>query len=98
MPFGLKNAGATYQWMVTRMFKEMISKTVEVYINDMMVKTKENGGHAHDLEGVFHILRLHKLCLNAKKYAFGVGSGKFLGYTITACGIEVNPNQITAIQ
>ena len=90
MPFGLKNAGATYQWMVTRMFKKMIGKTMEVYIDDMVVKTKENGGHAHDLEDVFHILRLHKLCLNAEKCAFEVGLRMFLGYMITAHAIEVN--------
>ena len=69
MPFGLKNARAIYQWMVTQMFKEMIGKTVEVYIYDMVVKTKEIGGHANDLKGDFHILRQHKLCLNAKKCA-----------------------------
>ena len=49
MPFGLKNAGATYQWMVTRMFKELIGKTMEVYIDDMVVKMREEGEHAHDL-------------------------------------------------
>ena len=57
MPFELKNARATYQRMVTRMFTELISKTVEVYINDMVVKTKERVGHACDLMDVFDILR-----------------------------------------
>lgn len=98
MPFGLKNAGATYQRMVTRMFKDLISKTVEVYIDDIVVKTKESGWHACDLEEVFDVLRQHKLRLYAKKCSFGVGSGKFLGYMITMQGIEVNPNQIIAIQ
>ena len=79
MPFGLKNVGATYQWMVTHMFKELIGKKVEVYIDYMVVKTKENVGHAHDLVEVFNILRQHKLHLHAEKCAFGVGLGNFLG-------------------
>lgn len=78
MPFGLKNAGDTYQWMVTHMFQELISKTVEVYIDDMVVKTKEEGTHARDLQSVFDILKQHKLRLNAKKCAFG-GIGQILG-------------------
>lgn len=78
--------------MVTRMFKELISTTVGVYIDDMVVKTRERVGYAYDLEKVFGILRQHKLRLNAEKCAFGVGSGKFLGYMITTRGIEVNPD------
>lgn len=58
MPFGMKNAGATYQQMVTRMFKELIGKIVEVYINDMVVKTREEGEHAHDMQGVFDIFEV----------------------------------------
>ena len=50
-----------------------------------------------DLRSVFEVLRKHKLRLNASKCSFGVGSGKFLGYMVTRCGIEVNPNQIKAI-
>ena len=92
MPIGLKNVGATYQRMVTRMFKELISTTVGVYIDDMVVKTRERVGYTHDLEKVVGILRQHKLRLKAEKCAFGVGSGKFLGYMITTRGIEVNPD------
>ena len=80
------------------MFKDLIGKTVEVYIDDMVVQTKESGRHARDLVEVFDILRQHKLCLNAEKCSFGVGSDKFLGYMITTRGIEVNPDQIIAIQ
>lgn len=97
MPFGLKNVGATYQRMVTRMFKELIGRTVEVYIDDIVVKTREEGKQAHDLQRVFDILKLHKLCLNTEKCAFGVRSGKFFGYMITTRGIEVDPNQVTTI-
>ena len=98
MPFRLKNVGATYQLMVTWMFKDQIGDTMEVYIDDMVVKNKKSEEHILNLVEVFEILRQHKLCLNANKCAFGVGSGKFLGYMITTRGIEVNPKQITTIQ
>ena len=52
MSFGLKNAGATYQWMMTRMFQEKIGHTIEVYINDMVVKSKQEARHVEDLRGV----------------------------------------------
>lgn len=64
----------------------------------MVVKSKVISEHVKDLDNVFKTLRRHKLCLNASKYSFGVGSGKFLGYMVTHRGIEVNPNQIKAIQ
>ena len=98
MSFGLKNVGATYQRMMTRMFRDKIGSTVEVYIDDMVVKNKQEMQHINDLKGVFEVLRRHKLCLNADKCAFGVGAGKFLGYLITNRGIEVNPNQIEAVK
>ena len=87
MPFGLKNAGVTYQQMMTRMFQDKIGRTVEVYIDDMVVKSKQEIQHIEDLQGVFEVLRQHKLRLNAEKCAFGVGAGKFLGYLITCRGI-----------
>ena len=71
---------------------------MEVYIDDMVVKSKKSVEHVPNLVKIFEILRQHKLRLNASKCAFGVGSGKFLGYMITTQGIEVNPDQITAIQ
>ena len=83
MPFGLKNAGATYQRMMTRMFKDKIGRTLEVYIDDMMVKSKEEQKHIDDLSDVFAVLQQHKLHLNADKSTFGVGVGKFLRYMIT---------------
>ena len=79
MPFALKNTGATYQRMVTRMFKDLIRKTVEVYIDDMVVNSKKNGRHACDLDEVFVILRQHKLCLNAEKRALGGGIRQVFG-------------------
>ena len=97
MPFGLKNAGSTDKRMMTRMFEPQMGKNIEVYIDDMVVKSKVVSKHVRDLGDIFEILRRHKLHLNASKCSFGVGSGKFLGYMVTHRGIEVNPNQIRAI-
>ena len=97
IPFNLKNAGSTYQWMMTKMFKLQLGKNVEIYIDDMVVKSKLVFEHLADLSNVFEILRRHKLRLNASKCSFGVGSGKFLGYMVTHRGIEVNPDQIRAL-
>ena len=97
MPFELKNVGATYQRMMTRMFQDKIGRTVEVNIDDMVVKSKQETQHIKDLQGVFKVLRQHKLCLNADKCAFEVRASKFLGYLITNHGIEVNPDQIEAV-
>ena len=92
MPFRLKNAGSIYQRMMTRMFRPQLGKSIEIYINDKVVKSKMVFEHVGDLENIFEILRRHKLRLNASKCSFGVGSGKFLGYMVTHRGIEVNPD------
>ena len=97
MSFGLKNAGFTYQRMMTRMFEPQLGKSIKIYVDDMVVKSKVVSEHLGDLGSTFGILRKHKLCLNASKCSFGVGSGKFLGYMVTHRGIEVNPDQIKAI-
>jgi len=97
MPFGLKNAGSTYQRMMTKMFEPQLGRNMEVYIDDMVVKSKVVSGHVEDLTSIFGILRKHKLRLNASKCSFGVGSGKFLGYMVTHRGIEVNSDQIKTI-
>ena len=98
MPFGLKNVGTIYQRMMTRMFEPQLGKSIEIYIDDMVVKSKVEFGHINDLKNIFEILRKHKLRLNASKCSFGVRSGKFLGYMVTHRGIEVNPDQIRAIK
>ena len=90
MPFGLKNAGSTYQRMITRMFEPKLGKSIEVYIDDMVIKSKVMSEHVGDLGNIFEILRKHKLRLNDFKCFFGVGSGKFLGYMVTHWGIMVN--------
>ena len=97
MPFGLKNARSIYQRMLTKMFEPQLGKNIDVYIDDMVVKSKLESEHFNDLVNIFGILRRHKLRLNAFKCSFGVRSGKFLRYMVTHRGIEVNPNQIKAI-
>ena len=92
MPFGLKNAGSIYQRMMMKMFESLLGKNMEIYIDDMVVKSKKVSEHLEDLQVVFEILRIHKLRLNASKCSFGVGSGKFLGYMVTHRRIEVNPD------
>ena len=82
---------------MTRMFEPQLGKNIEVYIDDMVVKNKAEAEHLDDLGNIFKILRKHKLRLNATKCSFGVGFGKFLGYIVTHCRIEVDPDQITAI-
>ena len=79
------------------MFKPQLGKSIEVYIDDMVVKIKVVSEHMRDLRNIFEILRKHKLRLNASKCSFGVGSSKFLGYMVIHRGIEVNPDQIKAI-
>ena len=97
MPFGLKNTGSTYQRMMTRMFESQLGKNIKVYIDDMVVNSKEVTEYLNDLGSVFEILRKHKLHLNASKCSFSISFDKFLGYMITLRGIEVNLDQIKAI-
>jgi len=82
---------------MTRIFEPQLGKNIEVYIDDMVVKSKLESEHVSDLENIFETLRKHKLHLNASKCSFGVGSRKFLEYMVTHRGIEVNPYQIKAI-
>ena len=97
MSFGLKNGGFTYQRMMTRMFESQLGKNIEIYIDDMVMKSKVVSEHLGDLGIIFEILRKYKFCLNASKCSFGVGSGKFLGNMVTYRGIEVNLDQIKDI-
>jgi nucleotidyltransferase/DNA polymerase involved in DNA repair len=97
MPFGLKNAGATYQWLVNKMFKAQIGRNMEVYVDDMLVKSAESVGHNHDLREAFETLKQYEMKLNPVKCAFGVSSEKFLGYMVSSRGIKANPEKIQAI-
>ena len=82
---------------MTRMFEQQLGKSIEVYIDDMVVKSKLVPNYIRDLGNIFRILRKYRLRLKASKCSFGVGSGKFLGYMVTYRGIEVSPDQIRAI-
>nr|CAN76908.1 hypothetical protein VITISV_006597 [Vitis vinifera] len=97
MPFGLKNAGATYQRLMTKIFKPLIGHTVEVYIDDIVVKSKTREQHILHLQEVFHLLRKYGMKLNPSKCAFGVSAGKFLGFMVSQRGIEVSPDQVKAV-
>ena len=97
MPFGLKNAGATYQRAATALFHDMMHKDVEVYVDDMIVKSCDRADHWVALKLFFQRIRRFKLRLNPKKCTFGVDSGKLLGYMISERGIEADPDQIRAI-
>ena len=83
--------------MMTRMLEPQLGKNIKIYVDDMVVKSKMVTEHLGDIGDIFDVLRRHKLCLNASKCSFGMGSGKFLGYMVTHRGIEVNPDQIKAI-
>uniref|UniRef100_A0A2N9HEQ4 Uncharacterized protein n=1 Tax=Fagus sylvatica TaxID=28930 RepID=A0A2N9HEQ4_FAGSY len=91
------NAGATYQRLMNRMFHDQIGRNVEVYVDDMLVKSKEEDGHLDDLRETFQTLRKYQMKLNPSKCAFGVYSGKFLGFMVSQRGIEANPDKIKAI-
>ena len=79
------------------MFKEKIGDTMEVYIDDIVVKSKKAEDHLRDLKEAFDILDAYNMKLNPTKCHFGVGAGKFLGYLVTKRGIEASPEQIKAI-
>ena len=83
MPFGLKNTGATYQKLVNQMFKKQIGRNVEVYVDDMLVKSKKEDDHLDDLKETINTLRQYSMKLNPSKCAFRVSSGKFLGFMVS---------------
>ena len=97
MPKGLKNAGATYQRAMTKIFDEIIHKIVECYVDDLVVKAVSYEEHLQHLRIVFDCLRQHALKLNSLKCAFMVSSGKFLGFVIRHRGIEIDSSKIKAI-
>ncbi|NAU33237.1 hypothetical protein EE082_27575, partial [Klebsiella pneumoniae] len=97
MPFGLKNAGATYQRAMTFIFDDLIHQQVECYVDDLVVKSKISKNHVQDLRIVFERLRKHELKMNPLKCAFGVTAGKFLGFIVRHRGIEIDPSKIKAI-
>ncbi|KAL0539474.1 hypothetical protein IC582_023686 [Cucumis melo] len=98
MPFGLKNAGATYQCAMQKVFDDMLHKYVECYVDDLVVKSKRRQDHLKDLKVVFDRLQKYQLRMNPLKCAFGVTSRKFLGFIVRHRGIEIDQSKIDAIQ
>ncbi|RDX58414.1 hypothetical protein CR513_62271, partial [Mucuna pruriens] len=97
MPFGLKNAGATYQRLMDKIFKGILGRDVEVYVDDMVARSQCMREHCKALGRIFDVLRKHQLRLNPVKCSFGVKTGKFLGFMLTERGIEANPEKCQAI-
>ncbi|KAL0352213.1 UNVERIFIED_CONTAM: Retrovirus-related Pol polyprotein from transposon.6 [Sesamum calycinum] len=97
MPFGLKNAGATYQRTMQKIFDDMLHKNVECYVDDLVVKLKKRENHFHDMRKVFKRLRRYQLKMNPSKCAFGVTSRKFLGFIVHQQDIEIEQAKIDAI-
>ena len=97
MPFGLKNAGATYQRAMNVIFHDMLGQHMEIYIDDIVVKSKKVTEHVNHLRKSFERMRLHQLKLNPLKCAFGVQVENFLGFLVHQRGVEVDQNKVKAI-
>jgi hypothetical protein len=97
MPFGLKNAGATFQRCMRRVFGELIGRIIEAYVDDIVVKSKKTGDLVPDFTKVFVKLRQHRVKLNPEKCIFGVPRGMLLGFVMSERSIEANPEKISAI-
>jgi hypothetical protein len=97
MPFGLQNTGATYQRCMQHVFREHIGSTVEAYVDDIVVKTKQANDLVNDLGVAFKCLRAKNIKLNPEKCVFGVPQGMLLGFIVSKRGIEANPEKITMI-
>ncbi|XP_057793051.1 uncharacterized protein LOC131009656 [Salvia miltiorrhiza] len=97
MPFGLKNAGATYQRAMQKIFDDILHKNIECYVDDVVMKSRRRNDHLQDLRIVFERLRKYQLKMNPLKCAFGVKSGKFLGFIVRHQGIEIEQAKINAI-
>jgi hypothetical protein len=97
MPFQLKNAGATYQRGIQRYMHSQLGRNAEAYVDDVVIKTREDEGLISDQTETFDNLRKFKMKLNHEKCIFGVPSGKLLGYMVSHCGIYPNPEKMSAI-
>jgi hypothetical protein len=94
MPFGLKNAGATYQRMMQNCLRSQIGRNIQVYIDDMVITTRKEESLISDLQKTFNNLNRYKLMLNPTKCSFGVPAGQLQGFLVSARGIEANPEKI----
>ena len=97
MPFELNNVGATYQRLMNKMFAHQLERNVQIYVDDMLVKSVRENDHLNDLQETFNTLRSYNMKLNLSKCVFGVTTGKFLGFMVSQRGIEVNSKKVRAI-
>ena len=98
MPFDLKNDGATYQRAMVTLFHDMMCKEIEVYVDDLIVKSREDESHVENLQKNFERLKKFRLKHNPMKCTFGATFGKLLGFIVNERGIEIDPDKIQAIQ
>ncbi|KAL5855579.1 hypothetical protein ACOSQ4_005381 [Xanthoceras sorbifolium] len=97
MPFALKNAETTYRRFVNTVFSSQLGKNMEVYVDDMLTNSLDATEHCSDLRETFQVIRKYGMRLNPKYCAFGVSSGKFLGFMVNYRGIQANPDKIKVI-
>ncbi|GKB43446.1 reverse transcriptase domain-containing protein, partial [Tanacetum coccineum] len=97
MPFGLRNAGATYQRLVDKAFHKQIGRNLEVYVDDLVIKIHTEDEIVRDIEETFKTLREINMKLNPKKCTFGVEEGMFLGYKVNSKGLKVCPDKVDAV-
>ena len=97
MPFGLKNVGATYQRLMKKISKPLMGRTLEVYIDDIVVKSKTCTEHMQHLEEAFALMWKYNMKLNSLKCAFGINVDKFLGFLVTQQGIKINLDQVKVV-
>jgi len=98
MPFGLKNAGAIYQYAISIIFHDHLRKTVKCYVDDIVIKSCDKNNHLHNLRMMFNLMRAHQQKMNPTKSFLGVSCGKFLWFIVTSKGIHLDPDKIKAIQ
>jgi hypothetical protein len=98
MPFGLRNAGATYQWCMQHVFGDHIGRTVKAYVDDIVMKTRKADDQVSDLSIAFGCLRANGVKLNPEKCVFGVPRGMLLGFIVSQRGIEANPEKVAALE
>ncbi|GKC46929.1 reverse transcriptase domain-containing protein [Tanacetum coccineum] len=97
MPFSLRNAGATYQRLVEKAFHKQIDRNLEVYVDDLVIKSRTEDEIVRDMEETFQTLREINMKLNPKKCTFGIEEGMFLGYKVSTMGLKVCPDKVDAV-
>ncbi|GJY87233.1 reverse transcriptase domain-containing protein [Tanacetum coccineum] len=97
MPFGLRNAGATYHRLVDKAFHKQIGRNLEVYVDDLVIKSRTEEEIVRDIEETFKTLREINMKLNPKKCTFGIEEGMFLGYKVSTSGLKVCPDKVDAV-